>query len=100
MLAHAVPHAIKGGGHAQAPFAQVCVLPQALPHEQSPLRIVTASFGLAWWAAPTSRLTPQAMYAQADAALYDAKRGGRDQIAIRCFLPGEGEQVQVPDGVR
>jgi diguanylate cyclase (GGDEF)-like protein/PAS domain S-box-containing protein len=73
---------------------------QALPHEQSPLRIVTASFGLAWWAAPTSRLTPQTMYAQADAALYDAKRGGRDQIAIRCFLPGEGEQVEAPDGVR
>ena len=33
VLAQAVPHAIKGGGHAQEPFAQVCVLPQALPHE-------------------------------------------------------------------
>ncbi|MDR7332007.1 diguanylate cyclase domain-containing protein [Roseateles asaccharophilus] len=73
---------------------------QAMPHEQSPLRIVTASFGLAWWAAPTSHLTPETMYAQADTALYDAKRGGRDQIAIRCFLPGEGEQVEVPDTVR
>lgn len=63
----------------------------ALPHAQSPLRIVTASFGLAWWAAPTSRLTPEAMYAAADAALYEAKRGGRDQIISRCFDAGEGE---------
>ncbi|HEY0956784.1 MAG TPA: GGDEF domain-containing protein [Roseateles sp.] len=68
----------------------------ALPHARSPLRIVTASFGLAWWAAPTPRLTPETMYAQADAALYDAKHGGRDQIAIRCFLAGEGESSTGP----
>lgn len=65
----------------------------ALPHGQSPLRIVTASFGLAWWAAPTARLTPETMYAQADAALYEAKRGGRDQIAVRCFPGGDGEDA-------
>lgn len=63
----------------------------ALPHERSPMGVVTASFGLAWWAAPTPRLTPETMYAQADAALYDAKRAGRDQIAMRCFLAGESE---------
>jgi diguanylate cyclase (GGDEF)-like protein/PAS domain S-box-containing protein len=66
----------------------------ALPHAQSPLRIVTASFGLAWWAAPTPGLTPEAMYAQADAALYDAKLSGRDQIAVRCFASGDGEAGQ------
>jgi len=69
----------------------------ALPHAQSPLRIVTASFGLAWWAAPTSQLTPEAMYAAADAALYEAKRGGRDRIVTRCFQAGEGEQEPVVD---
>ncbi|MBW8846032.1 MAG: GGDEF domain-containing protein [Burkholderiales bacterium] len=63
----------------------------ALPHAQSPLRVVTASFGLAWWAAPTSQLTPEAMYAAADAALYEAKRGGRDRIAFHCFEAGQGE---------
>ncbi|WP_457324875.1 diguanylate cyclase domain-containing protein [Roseateles sp. P5_E11] len=63
----------------------------ALPHEGSPQRVVTASFGLAWWAAPSSNLTPEAMYAAADDALYEAKRCGRDQIVIRCFLAGEGE---------
>lgn len=63
----------------------------ALPHEGSPQGAVTASFGLAWWAAPTSSLTPEAMYAAADEALYEAKRGGRDQIVMRCFLAGEGE---------
>ncbi|MFN3305386.1 MAG: diguanylate cyclase domain-containing protein [Roseateles sp.] len=67
----------------------------ALPHECSPKGIVTASFGLAWWGAPTLRLTPETMYAQADAALYDAKRAGRDQIAVRCFPAGEGEEVTV-----
>jgi len=62
-----------------------------LPHSQSPMKIVTASFGLAWWAAPTSRLTPEAMYAAADAALYEAKRNGRDRVVMRCFDAGEGE---------
>lgn len=63
----------------------------ALPHEGSPLRVVTASFGLVWWAAPTSQLTPETMYAAADEALYEAKRAGRDQMVMRCFLAGEGE---------
>jgi diguanylate cyclase (GGDEF)-like protein/PAS domain S-box-containing protein len=67
----------------------------ALPHSQSPLKVVTASFGLAWWAAPTSRLTPEAMYAAADAALYEAKRNGRDQIVARCFEAGEGEAASL-----
>jgi len=65
----------------------------ALPHEKSPTAIVTASFGLAWWAAPTARLTPEAMYAAADTALYEAKRGGRDRVVMRCFQPGEGEDA-------
>ncbi|NCT82329.1 MAG: GGDEF domain-containing protein [Comamonadaceae bacterium] len=69
----------------------------ALPHEDSPHRIVTASFGLAWWGAPTPQLTPEAMYATADEALYAAKRAGRDQIVTRCFLVGDGE-VAVPGG--
>lgn len=63
----------------------------AMPHDASPHRVVTASFGLAWWAAPTSGLSPDAMYAAADDALYQAKRSGRDQVVMRCFLPGEGE---------
>ncbi|HEY1128252.1 MAG TPA: GGDEF domain-containing protein [Roseateles sp.] len=63
----------------------------AVPHADSPHRIVTASFGLAWWAAPTPGLTPETMYAAADEALYAAKRGGRDQIVAHCFLAGEGE---------
>ncbi|MBI3346508.1 MAG: diguanylate cyclase [Burkholderiales bacterium] len=65
----------------------------ALPHEKSPQRIVTASFGLAWWAAPTSHLTPETMYAAADAALYEAKRSGRDRIVFHRFLAGEGESA-------
>ncbi|MFG6429655.1 diguanylate cyclase domain-containing protein [Roseateles sp. LYH14W] len=63
----------------------------ALPHPHSAAGIVTASFGLAWWAAPTPKLTPEAMYGLADEALYEAKRSGRDRIATRCFEAGEGE---------
>lgn len=59
----------------------------ALPHARSPLGIVTASYGLAWWGAPTATLTPQTMYGEADAALYEAKRAGRDQIVMRSFSP-------------
>lgn len=65
-----------------------------LPHARSPVGWVTASFGLAWWEAPTTGLTPEAMYAAADAALYEAKRGGRDRVVAHCFLAGEGEQAQ------
>jgi len=68
----------------------------ALPHERSPLGIVTASFGLAWWAAPTSALTPEAMYAEADAALYEAKRGGRDRVVTHCFPMALGEPGAAP----
>lgn len=65
----------------------------ALPHARSPFGHVTASFGLAWWAAPTSALTPEAMYAAADAALYEAKRAGRDQTVFHRFEAGEGETL-------
>jgi diguanylate cyclase (GGDEF)-like protein/PAS domain S-box-containing protein len=63
----------------------------ALPHEAAPQRIVTASFGLAWWAAPTSLLTPETMYAAADEALYEAKRSGRDRVVMHAFSAGQGE---------
>lgn len=32
------------------------------------------------------------MYAAADAALYEAKRAGRDQVAMRCYRAGMGEE--------
>lgn len=68
-----------------------------LPHAASPMGVVTASFGLAWWAEPTSELTPDTMYAAADAALYEAKRGGRDRVVSHSFTAGTAEPQTLTD---
>jgi diguanylate cyclase (GGDEF)-like protein len=53
------------------------------PHEDSPLGIVTASFGVVWWPSESAgSVTPGEMYAAADTFLYDAKKDGRDRVHI------------------
>jgi diguanylate cyclase (GGDEF)-like protein len=69
----------------------------AMPHALSPMHVVTASFGVAWWGQPTSELTPEVMYAAADAALYEAKRAGRDRVVIHRFPAGATEPQPVTD---
>lgn len=50
-------------------------------HARSPLGIVTASFGVAWWDEDDIQaLAPESMYRIADTALYAAKTHGRDQV--------------------
>lgn len=53
----------------------------AMPHEASPFRIVTASIGVAILD-PGSTYPPQDLIAHADAALYQAKRNGRNRFEI------------------
>jgi diguanylate cyclase (GGDEF)-like protein len=54
-----------------------------IDHPGSPVRIVTASFGLAWWGSPAATaLTRDELYAQADELLYGAKAAGRDRVAL------------------
>lgn len=53
---------------------------KALPHVNSPLGVVTASIGVAVLI-PDIAATPQHLLQLADAALYRAKRGGRNQVS-------------------
>jgi diguanylate cyclase (GGDEF)-like protein len=52
---------------------------------QGARRNVTASFGVAGW--PETAATREGLPAQADAALYEAKRSGRDRVAVAALLP-------------
>jgi diguanylate cyclase (GGDEF)-like protein len=53
----------------------------ALPHATAPASRVTVSIGVAT-APPTAEMAPDDLVAQADRALYAAKRAGRDRVAI------------------
>jgi len=68
-----------------------------MPHAASPLGMVTASFGVAWWEDPSAELTPDTMYASADAALYEAKRSGRDRVVAHRFTAGNSEPQVLVD---
>jgi diguanylate cyclase (GGDEF)-like protein/PAS domain S-box-containing protein len=62
-------------------------------HQGKSLGMVTISVGVATF--PEHGLSPKELMAAADAALYEAKRGGRDQVAVA--LPKQVERVPLTD---
>jgi diguanylate cyclase (GGDEF)-like protein len=69
----------------------------AIPHPALPNgSIVTASFGIAC-AKPTGEMRATEIIASADAALYAAKRNGRNQVWPRFLSSCGGDVVGMPD---
>ncbi|MEO8155062.1 MAG: diguanylate cyclase [Rhizobacter sp.] len=59
------------------------VLDQNIAHAGNPKGHMTASFGVGWWhEGDDGDLTPDAMYAAVDKALYAAKAAGRDCVQL------------------
>jgi len=57
---------------------------------QGKRRLLSASFGVAAW--PETAVTRDGLPAQADAALYEAKRGGRDRVAVAALSQNKETQ--------
>ena len=72
-------HTIDGG---RAFMEELCQAIAALgiPHEGSPLGVVTASFGLVLLGPQATGLAPDSLYALADERLYRAKHEGRNRV--------------------
>ena len=67
-------------------FAENCrhaVRALNIRHDGNPHGLMTASFGLGFWVdSRGGQLTPDAMYAEVDGALYAAKAAGRDRVHL------------------
>jgi diguanylate cyclase (GGDEF)-like protein/PAS domain S-box-containing protein len=64
----------------------------SIMHQGKSLGMVTLSIGVA--AFPAHGMSPKELMAAADGALYEAKRGGRDQVAVA--LAKSVEQILIP----
>jgi diguanylate cyclase (GGDEF)-like protein/PAS domain S-box-containing protein len=87
-----LPTADVEGSTARAEKLRSKMRELSIMHQGKSLGMVTLSIGVA--AFPTQGMSPKELMAAADAALYEAKRGGRDQVAV---APAKSaEQTMVP----
>lgn len=75
-----LPTAGLDGAHARAERLRSKMRELNIMHQGKSLGMVTFSVGVA--AFPEHGMSPKDLMAAADAALYEAKRGGRDQVAL------------------
>ncbi|MFO1251341.1 MAG: diguanylate cyclase [Inhella sp.] len=81
-----LPETEAPGALAVAERLRAAVQALALPHARSSVaEVLTVSIGVAAWPAGAGRpaLTPDTLLQAADAALYDAKHGGRNRVCGR-----------------
>ncbi len=83
-----------GDGLAVAERIRLAVAAVGIPHEASPFGIVTASIGVTA-GIPSSEIDQNAFLAAADAALYAAKRSGRNQVWPPLSAEGRGASADL-----
>jgi len=67
-----------------------------IPHERSPLKVLTLSAGVSDRSQWTTDVTWRQVVQAADEALYQAKKAGRNQVAVSD--QSDGEKIAAPDG--
>ncbi|WP_235578099.1 sensor domain-containing diguanylate cyclase [Pseudorhodoferax sp. Leaf267] len=85
-----LPETELDGAARVAEAARQAVIDQQIPHEGSALGQVSVSLGVAAWV-PAVAETPYEMLQSADAALYQAKRQGRNRVQL------DGSSTVQPD---
>lgn len=88
-----LPTADKEASRARAERLRLKMRGLTVMHQGRSLGMVTISVGVA--AFPEHGTSPKELMAAADAALYQAKRGGRDQVAMA--LPKPVDEPTIPD---
>jgi diguanylate cyclase (GGDEF)-like protein len=88
-----LPTANLEASQARAERLRLKMREQTVMHQGRSLGMVTISIGVASF--PQHGTSPKELMASADAALYEAKRGGRDQVAVA--TEKAVEEVGIPD---
>jgi diguanylate cyclase (GGDEF)-like protein/PAS domain S-box-containing protein len=91
-----LPTADREGARTRAERFRMKMRELAVMHQGKSLGLVTFSLGVA--AFPENGTSPKELMAAADAALYEAKRGGRDQVVVAALK--SGDEMAIPDAAQ